>query len=108
MMKLFLKIALLTQLVLLGASAYFACIANGILTRMTKRQEMDTLDISSALQAFTEHQYYNDLDNYLGYAFAVIWIIVVIMVNVKGISKEKLASLTIYLPLLINSLLMFI
>jgi len=101
-MKIYLLVATLLQLTLLSFSKYYDSIANGVLKSAVEIQGFNLL---SSLDKF---QYYSDLDDYLGYVSATIWVMVVVVTKLKNVSSSNMANLAICLPLLFHMVLMAI
>ncbi len=101
-MKIFLTLALIAQMILLSWAKYFSSLADAVLKTAVAEPKVDVLEM------LDQFQHYTDLDNYLGYLSAAIWVVVAIIVYKKELSKTSFAHLIVYLPILFNFVLSFV
>ena len=95
-MNVFLISALLLQVLLLSLSRYFDDASYDTL------KNASVSPVSSFIQDIDKYKYYGDVGDCLGYLSASIWLLVMVILNVKKVTESKMTTLVIYFPLLIS------
>ncbi|MBF9002696.1 hypothetical protein [Vibrio nitrifigilis] len=100
-MKIFSISTLVIQFILICWSKYYGFLADDKIHNLKIINDNDVVEVAELFQ------HYNHLENNMAYAAGAVWLMVIIVINVKKVANTRYSQLTIYSPIVLSLILEF-